>query len=116
MSIIQNYDARLALSDYKIGHAYVFYIQNSNMNRLLPVEENDFRTHINSLIDSIEFSKSTLKNNEKYLNFTRSIGLVVDTHESTCPKDINYITVLFRTESNDFVLNKYVVNCASTSI
>ena len=72
MSIIQNYDARLALSDYKIGHAYVFYIQNSNMHRLVKVKETDFDKHIKALTDSIEVATNIIKNNEQHLNFTRS--------------------------------------------
>ena len=114
MPIIQNYDSCLVLSKYKIGHTYVFYILKSNMHRLAKAVETNFATHIKILNDSIQAVKNVIKNNEQQLNFTRSIGLVVDTHKSTCPKDIDYITVLFRTESNDFVLNKYIVNFTKT--
>ena len=114
MITIKNYDSRLELSNYKIGDIYTFYIHNSNVKNLTKIKENDFDSHIKSLTDIIE--KNIVKNNTRYLNFTKSIGVVVDTHESTHPNDIDYITVLFKTTSNDCVINKYVVNTTSTLI
>ena len=114
MITIKNYDSTLSLENYKIRDPYVFYIQNSNINDLPKVEESDFEPYIKSLTDIIE--KSVVENNTQYLNFTRSIGLVVDKHESTHPNDIDYITVLLKTTSNDYVINKYVVNYNRTLI
>ena len=116
MITIKNYDSRRALSDYKIGDIYMFHIHNTNLNNLVKIKENDFKTHIQSLTDVIESSKNFLENNTQYLNFTKSIGVVVDTHKATIPQDLDQITVLFKTESNDYVINKYVVNYTLTSI
>ena len=114
MITIKNYDSRLALSDYKIGNTYMFHIHNSNIKNLHKIEESTFEPYIKSLTDIIE--KRVVENNTKYLNFTKSIGLVVDKHESTHSNDIDYITVLLKTASNDYVINKYAVNYNKTII
>ena len=114
MITIKNYDSSLSLDNYKISDTYMFYIQNSNIKNLYKIKETDFESHIKSLTDIIE--KNIVQNNTRYLNFTKSIGVVVDTHESTHPNDIDYITVLFKTTSNDYVINKYVVNYNKTLI
>lgn len=110
MITIQNYDSSRDLSNYQVGDIYTFYIHNPNMKRLVKIKESDFETHIKTLTDTIEMNKSIIKNNDQYLNFTRSIGIVVDTHKSTGPNDVDCITVVFQTTSNDYVINKYVVN------
>ena len=116
MITIKNYDSRLALSNYKIGDIYTFYIQNSNIKNLTKIKENDFESHINTLTDAIETNKNIIKNNEQYLNFTHSIGIIIDTHQSIESNKNNYITVMFKTTNNDFVINKYIVNHTSTFI
>ena len=116
MITIKNYDSRLALSNYKIGDIYTFYIHNSNIKNLTKIKENDFETHIKSLTDTIKNAQKNINNNERYLNFTKSIGVVIDTHKSTTPNDIDYITVIFKTTSNDYVINKFVVNYNKTLI
>lgn len=109
MITIKNYDSNLGLSNYKIGDIYNFYIHN--IRNLPKIDINDFEPYIESLTETIENNK----NNEQYLNFTKSIGIVVDIHKSTRPNDIDYITVILQTSSNDFVINKYVVNYNPTS-
>lgn len=115
MITIKNYDSRRVLSNYKIGDVYTFYIHNPNMNHLVKINENDFEPFITHLTDIIETTE-TIKNNSQYLNFTRSIGIVIDTHKSTSPREVDHITVMFKTTSNDFVIRKYVVNYNTTSI
>ena len=114
MITIQNYDSRRALSNYQIGTIYTFNIHTPNLKRLTKVKENDFKPYIKSLTNII--NKNIVENNAQYLNFTRSIGVIVDTHKSTHINDIDYITVLFKTVSNDYVINKYVVNYKQTLI
>ena len=116
MITIKNYDSRLELSNYKIGDIYTFYIHNSNLKNLSKVKDSEFETHKKSLTDTIENNKNIIENNTRYLNFIKSIGVVVDTHKSTHLNDIDYITVIFKTTSNDFIINKYVVNYNSTFI
>ena len=113
MITIKNYDSSLELSNYKTGDVYTFYIHNP-MKRLVNVKETDFKPYIEKLTNIIDTSENIIENNVPYLNFTRSIGIVIDTHESTSSHEHDYITVMFRTESNDFVINKYVVNYTKT--
>ena len=113
MITIKNYDSSRELSNYKIGDVYTFYIHNP-MKRLMTINENDFKTYVEKLNNIIDTHEDVIMNNVPYLNFTRSIGVVIDTHESTSPNEYDYITVMFRTESNDFVINKYVVNYTKT--
>lgn len=107
MTTIKNYDSRLSLSNYKIGDIYTFYIHNFNLKNLPKIRENHFEPYIQSLTDVVD-------NNQSYFNFTKSIGVVVDTHASTHPNDIDCITVMFKTTSNEYVVNKYVVNHTKT--
>ena len=110
MSTIKNYDSRSKLSNYQIGSIYTFYLHNINMNRLVKIEEKDFEQYIKVLNDVIETNVDLVKNNDKYLNFIRIIGIVVDKHESITSNDVDQITVMFKTSTNHYVLNKYVVN------
>lgn len=116
MITINDYNPSSVGSNYQVGDVYTFYIHNPNMKRLVPVKENEFEVYINSLIDMIEKNKNVIENNTQYLNFTKSIGIVIDTHDSTKPNEPDYITVLFKTPSNDFVINKYVTNYTPTSL
>ena len=115
MITIKNYDSTLSLDNYKIRDTYVFHVQSSNIKNLPKINERDFAPYIESLTDVIE--KSAIENNTQYLNFTKSIGVVVDKHKSTnITNNVDYITVLFKTTSNDYVINKYAVNYKKTLI
>jgi hypothetical protein len=83
------------------------------MNRLVKIEEKDFEQYIKVLNDVIETNVDLVKNNDKYLNFIRIIGIVVDKHESITSNDVDQITVMFKTSTNHYVLNKYVVNTSN---
>ena len=108
MSIIKNYDSSLSLDNYKIRDTYMFYINNSNIKNLPKINKSDFDPYIKSLTDIIE--KNVVDNNTQHFNFTKSIGIVVDKHEANDERDIDKITVMFRTDDDRYVLNKYVVN------
>lgn len=113
MSTIKNYDSRSKLSNYRIGSIYTFHLHNINMNRLVKIEEKDFEQYIKVLNDVIETNVDLVKNNDKHLNFIRIIGIVVDKHESITSNDVDQITVMFKTSTNHYVLNKYVVNTSN---
>lgn len=112
MSTIKKYDSSLSLDSFDIGDTYMFYINNSNIKNLPKIKESDFEPYIKSLTDVID--QNIVENNTQYLNLTRSIGVVVDKYISTNVSHIDYITVLFKTASNDYVLNKYAVNYKKT--
>lgn len=106
---IKNYDSILSLSNYNLGGAYTFYVHNHNLDRLTDPNEETI-TKYSSLLTEIVNDDSYTNNNGQYLNFTRVIGIVVDKHEANDERDIDKITVMFRTEDNRYLLNKYVVN------
>ena len=106
---IKNYDSILSLSNYNLGGAYTFYVHNHNLDRLTNANEETI-TKYSSLLTEIVNDDSYTNNNGQYLNFTRVIGIVVDKHEANDERDIDKVTVMFRTEDNRYLLNKYVVN------
>ena len=106
---IKNYNSTLSLSNYNLGGAYTFYVHNHNSDRLTKANEETI-TKYSSLLTEIVNDESYTNNNGQYLNFTRVIGIVVDKHEANDEKDIDKITVMFRTDDDRYVLNKYVVN------
>ena len=107
--IIKNYNSTQSLSNYTLGGAYTFYVHNHNSDRLTKANEETI-TKYSSLLTEIVNDESYTNNNGQYLNFTRVIGIVVDKHKANDEKDIDKITVMFRTDDDRYVLNKYVVN------
>lgn len=107
--IIKNYNSTHSLSDYNLGDAYTFYLHNLNLDRLTNASEETIAKY-SSLLTEIVNDDSYTNNNGQYLNFTRVIGIVVDKHEANDERDIDKITVMFRTDDDRYVLNKYVVN------
>ena len=110
MSTIKIYDSRESLSNYEIGNVYSFYMHNTNLNRLVRVKEEDFKNHIQTLNNEISSNKTLIQNDSQCLNLSRAIGVVIDKHEKHSPNSVDQITVLFKTTTNEYVLNKYVVN------
>ena len=110
MITIKNYDSRLPISNYHLGDTYIFRIHNPNTKRLIKIKESDFEHYINILNEIIDTNKEFFKNNNQNLNYTNSIGIIVDTYKSTDPNRFDSITVIFKNETNDYILNKYVVN------
>ena len=55
MSTIKNYDSHESLSNYEIGSVYFVYIQNTKLNRLIRVKEEDFKDRIQTLKEDQRF-------------------------------------------------------------
>ena len=107
--IIKNYNSTQSLSNYTLGGAYTFYVHNINLDRLINANEEMITKYSPVLIEIVNDDSYT-NNNGQYLNFTRVIGIVIDKHEANDERDIDKITVMFRTDDDRYVLNKYVVN------
>lgn len=107
--IIKNYNSTQSLSNYTLGGAYTFYVHNINLDRLTNANE-EMITKYSPVLTEIVNDDSYTNNNGQYLNFTRVIGIVIDKHEANDERDIDKITVMFRTDDDRYVLNKYVVN------
>ena len=106
---IKNYNSTLSLSNDNLGGAYTFYVHNINLDRLTNANE-EMITKYSPVLTEIVNDDSYTNNNGEYLNFTRVIGIVIDKHEANDERDIDKITVMFRTDDDRYVLNKYVVN------
>ena len=107
--IIKNYNSTQSLSNYTLGGAYTFYVHNINLDRLTNANE-EMITKYSPVLTEIVNDDSYTNNNGQYLNFTRVIGIVIDKHEANDERDIDKITVMFRTDDDRYVLNKYIVN------
>mgnify|MGYP003430542546 FL=1 len=107
--IIQNYNSTHSLSNYNLGGAYTFYVHNLNLDRLTNANE-EMITKYSPVLTEIVNDDFYTNNNGQYLNFTRVIGIVIDKHEANDERDIDKITVMFRTDDDRYVLNKYIVN------
>lgn len=107
--IIKNYNSTLSLSNYNLGDTYTFYVHNPKSDRLTNANE-DTITKYSSLLTRFVIDNSYSYNKGEYLNFIKVIGVVVDKHKASDDKDIDKITVMFRTVDDRFVLNEYVVN------
>ena len=106
---IKNYNSTKSLSNYTLGGAYTFYVHNLNLDRLTSANEETVKKYSSQLTE-IALDNSYSHNDGKYLNLTRVIGIVVEKHKAKTEKDIDKITVMFRTDDDRYVLNKYVVN------
>ena len=106
---IKNYNSTKSLSNYILGGAYTFYVHNLNLDRLTSANEEIVKKYSSQLTE-IAHDNSYSHNDGKYLNFSRVIGIVVEKHKAKTEKDIDKITVMFRTDDDRYVLNKYVVN------
>ena len=106
---VKNYNSTQSLSYYNLGGAYIFYIHNFNLERLTNANNETITKYSHLLTEIVNEDYYSYKNG-KYLNLTRVIGIVVEKHKAKNEKDIDKITVMFRTDDNRHVLNKYVVN------
>ena len=106
---MKNYNSTLALSEYNLGDACACYIHNRHLERLATADVETVNKY-SSTLTKITSDKSYAENDGKWLIFTRVIGVIVDKHEATDSKDIDTITVMFKTDDERYVLNKYVVN------
>ena len=110
MTTIKNYDSRSNLSSFQLGSMYTFYISNVNKHHLIKIDKNDIEEYVKMFNDVIENNVDLVKISNKHLAFSRVVGMVVNKHKSTTPNDVDQITVMFKTSTNEYVLNKYVVN------
>ena len=115
MITIKNFDTRNTLSSYTLGDVCSFYLRNNNIPNLKKLKQNDSKR------EDIKLYKKALrtairKNPEVKTStgccnqdFTRAIGVIVDTYKTSCPTGVDTVTVLFRLSNKKFVLNQYAV-------
>lgn len=111
---MKNYNSKLVLADYNVGDVYAFYVNSINSDTLAMADEISISNYSSKItkIDDDKYAKS----DGKWFNLTRVVGVITDKHEATDDRDIDYITVMFRTSDNKYVLNNYVVNFSNAFI
>lgn len=112
MFTIKNYDSRSNLSDFQVGNMYSFYLSNIAKKRLVKIEENNVAEYVKILNDIIS-NNDFVKNSSSNCALSRVVGIVIDKYESTTPNKVDTITVMFKTNTDDYVLNKYAVNTSN---
>lgn len=109
MKTIKNYNSCNTLSTYKLGDTRAFYINNSASSRLVKAKSKDTAQYAKALDKGIKDNPSFLNNSGKYHKLIRAIGVVVEKRKAVNEKDVDMITVMFKTTDNNDVLNKYAV-------
>lgn len=105
---IQKYQSTHSLSYYNIGNVYSFYVHNFNPKKFTIADKKTIKKYSSTLNEFINNIHPT--DNHTPLTISRIIGIVVDKHESTDRKDIDKITVMFKTDTDNYILIKYIVN------
>ena len=106
---IKNYNSTLSLSDYTLGDTYAFYVHNNHYNTMYVVDAETICRYAGALAEIIDEGIYS-ENNGKWAACTSVIGVVVDKEAAVSDKDIDTITIMFKTDREDYVVMKYVVN------
>ena len=115
MNNIKTYNSCNALSTYILGDVYAFYLRNNNIHNLKPLKQadskrDDIKLYKKSLRTAIKDNPQVKTSNGRYnQDFTRAVGVVIDTYKTSCPTGVDTITVLFRLSNKKFVFNQYAV-------
>ena len=116
MTTIKNYNSNNPISTYTLGDVYAFYLRNNNIHNLKPLKQadskrDDIKLYKKALRTAIKDNPQVKTSNGRYnQDFTRAVGVVIDTYKTSCPTGVDTITVLFRLSNKKFVINKYVVS------
>ena len=110
MKKVKNYNSCDPISNYELGTVYSFYLHNPQMSHLFKADKTTIQKYSDSLLEVINSNNEFVFSDGKYMNFVRVIGVVVDKCESNNPNNFDKITVMFKTSTDDYVINKYVVN------
>ena len=115
MNNIKTYNSCNSLSTYTLGDVYSFYLKNNNFSNLIKLKtkdasREDIKQYKKSLRAAVRKNPQVKTSTGKYnQNFTRVIGVIIDTYHPSSPTACDIITVMFRTTDKKFVLNKFAV-------
>ena len=115
MNTIKNYDSRSSISTYALGDVCACYIYNARAKGFTKANKQNVKSYAKVLGKVIKEQDSFVFGNGKYHNLTRAVGIVVDKLEATTEQGVDMITVMFKTSSGDYVLNKYAVGVEDVS-
>ena len=109
-TVINSYNSLETLDSYEIGKVYSFYLHNSSINKLTKISKSDYAKYVKRLEKAITQHPEIESSKGQYFNYTRAVGIVIDKVQSNSPKRADYIVVMFKTKSNECIINKYSVN------
>lgn len=115
MTTIKNYDSRNSISTYALGDVCACYIYNARAREFTKANKQNVKSYAKVLGKVIKEQDSFVFGNGKYHNLTRAVGVVVDKLTATTEQGVDMITVMFKTSSGDYVLNKYAVGVEDVS-
>ena len=113
MITIKNYDSRNSISTYALGDVCAFYLQNAEMGRFGKMNDKDMTKYSKALNKAIKENAQFVGGCGKYHKLTRAVGIIVDKHKAIKEQGVDIITVMFKTKSGEYVLNKYAVGTSN---
>ena len=115
MTTIKNYDSRNSISTYALGDVCACYIYNARAGKFIKANNQDAKKYSKTLNKVIKENARLVGGNGKYHKLTRAVGIVVDKLQATTEQGVDMITVMFKTSSGNYVLNKYAVGVEDVS-
>ena len=113
MTTIKNYDSRNSISTYDLGDVCTFYLQNIETERFGKLNKKDVAKYSKALNKAIKENTRLVGGSGKYRKLTRAVGIVVDMCTATTRDGVDMITVMFKTMSGQYVLNKYAAGTSN---
>ena len=113
MTKIKNYDSRNSISTYALGDVCACYIYNARAKEFAKASNQHVKSYAKVLGKVIKEQDSFVFGNGKYHNLTRAVGVVVDKLQATTEQGVDMITVMFKTMSGQYVLNKYAAGTSN---
>lgn len=110
------YDSRRPLSDYEIGSVHSFHVDVTRLGHLFVEAEEIYPNCVKVLNETIKTDFDTVCCEHYDSFFVNVIGVVVDAHKSSIPEFADQITVMFKTNTNNYVLSKYAVRSQGVAI
>ena len=106
---ISIYDSSLPLSSYELGSIHSFFVDITKLGHLRAGTDSAFAKHIETLNCAIETNDTCVCVNAGPSNIIQVVGVVVDRNKSFFSWGADQITVMFKTNTGEYILNKYPV-------
>ena len=113
MTTIKNYDSRSSISTYSLADVCACYINNVRAGEFIKANNQDVKKYSKTLNKVIKENAQLVGGSGKYRKLTRAVGIVVDMCTATTGDGVDMITVMFKTMSGQYVLNKYAAGTSN---
>lgn len=105
---IKNYNSVAPLSDYELSDVCAFYLHNADLKNLSGASSAIVQQYASILSESVE-NNPFVSGDGKWGAYTRLIGVVVKKNKATATDTVDRLTVMFKTENDEYVLCQYAV-------